>query len=208
MYKIFKRIIDFIGALFLLVIASPLMLLAAIAIKASDGGRIIFTQARPGKNCKIFNVYKFRTMSQKTYENGRTLSDMERMTKIGRFLRKTSIDELPQLFNILKGEMSFIGPRPLLTRYLPYYSKEQNRRHEVTPGISGWAQVNGRNAVSWEKRFEMDVWYVDNMSFLLDMKILFLTIKKVFVREGINVSENNTMTFFDEEVRKARGEEI
>lgn len=208
MYKVFKRVLDFVGAFLLLIIASPFMVIAALAIKISDGGKIIFTQERPGKDCKIFNVYKFRTMSEKFSENGRTLSDMERMTKVGRFLRKTSIDELPQLFNILKGEMSFIGPRPLLVRYLPYYTKEQNRRHEVTPGISGWAQVNGRNAVSWEKRFEMDVWYVENMSFLLDMRIVFLTIKKVFAREGINVSENNTMTFFDEEVKKARGEKL
>jgi len=208
MYKIIKRAMDFIGALLLLIIASPVMLLTAVLIKLTDKGKVIFKQARPGKDCKIFYVYKFRTMSEETYRNGRELSDMERMTKIGRILRKTSIDELPQLFNILKGDMSFIGPRPLLVRYLPYYTKQQNRRHEVTPGISGWAQVNGRNAVSWEKRFEMDVWYVDNMSFLLDMKITFLTIKKVFAREGINVSENNTMTYFDEEVRKARGEKI
>jgi len=193
-----KRILDFIFAIFLLVMASPVMLLAAIAIKIEDPkGPILFRQKRPGKNAKIFTVYKFRTMRVETERDGRLLTDMERMTKIGSLLRKTSIDELPQIFNIIRGEMSFIGPRPLLVQYLEFYSLEQMRRHEVTPGISGWAQVNGRNAISWEEKFEYDVWYVDNQSFLLDLKILFMTICNVIKREGINYNQKDTMPYFN-----------
>jgi undecaprenyl phosphate N,N'-diacetylbacillosamine 1-phosphate transferase len=195
-YLIVKRMLDFVFAIILLVILSPLMLIAAMAIKIEDPkGPVLFKQQRPGKDTKIFKAYKFRTMKVETERNGRPLSDMERMTKVGYFLRKTSIDELPQLINILRGEMSFIGPRPLLVEYLEHYSPEQMRRHEVTPGISGWAQVNGRNAISWEEKFEHDVWYVDNQSFLLDLKIFFMTVYKVFNRQGINNSQADTMPF-------------
>lgn len=196
-YLVVKRILDFIFAILLLIILSPIMIVAAIAIKIEDPkGPILFKQKRPGKNAKIFEVYKFRTMKVETEHDGVPLSDMERITKVGSFLRKTSIDELPQIFNILRGEMSFIGPRPLLVQYLKYYSKEQMRRHEVTPGISGWAQVNGRNAISWEQKFQYDVWYVDNISFKLDVKILWLTIYNVLKRKDIDNSQDDTMPFF------------
>ncbi|SHF10547.1 Sugar transferase involved in LPS biosynthesis (colanic, teichoic acid) [Marinitoga hydrogenitolerans DSM 16785] len=198
--KYIKRMLDFLFAIILLIITSPIMLLAAIAIKIEDPkGPILFKQKRPGKNAKIFTVYKFRTMRVETEKNGKKLSDMERLTKIGSFLRKTSIDELPQLFNVIKGEMSFIGPRPLLVDYLSLYSKEQMRRHEVMPGISGWAQVNGRNAISWEDKFKYDVWYVDHLSFLLDLKIFFMTVINILKQEGINSSNNETMPFFGNE---------
>ncbi len=180
----------------LIVLLSPIMVLAAIAIKIESKGPVLFKQKRPGKDAKIFTIYKFRTMKVETEKDGKPLSDMERITKVGAFLRKMSIDELPQLFNILRGEMSFIGPRPLLVQYLEYYSPEQMRRHEVTPGISGWAQVNGRNAISWEEKFELDVWYVDNQSFFLDLKILWLTIYNVLSRRGINNSQDDTMPVF------------
>ncbi len=197
MYKYFKRIIDFVASLTALIILSPLMALSAVLVKISDGGSVIFKQRRPGKDGKIFTVYKFRTMSEKTEdENGRELSDVERMTKIGSFLRKTSLDELPQLFNVLKGDMSFIGPRPLLCEYLELYTPYQMRRHEVLPGISGLAQVNGRNAITWEEKFDYDVYYVDHMSFWLDLKIIFKTIKNTLKRADINCSDNNTMEKF------------
>lgn len=202
LYIKFKRIIDFIVAIIAFLALSPLMLIVALLIKFTDKGTILFRQERPGKNCKIFIVYKFRTMTTATEINGKLLSDMERITPLGKILRKTSIDELPQLFNIIKGDMSFIGPRPLLVQYLPYYTQEQMRRHSITPGISGWAQVNGRNTISWIERFKLDVWYVDNISLALDIKIIFMTIKKVFKREGVNNSDTNTMTFFDKEVKK------
>ncbi|MDK2839893.1 MAG: hypothetical protein PWQ83_1459 [Thermosipho sp. (in: thermotogales)] len=195
--KYIKRILDFVFALILLILLFPIMFFAAIAIKIEDPkGPILFKQKRVGKNSKIFTIYKFRTMIVETEGNGRKLTDLERLTKVGAFLRKTSIDELPQLFNIIKGEMSFIGPRPLLVEYLPLYNDFQARRHEVTPGISGWAQVNGRNAVSWEKKFEYDVYYVDNLSFLLDLKIFILTIIKILKKEGIFNSKNDTMPLF------------
>lgn len=201
--KYIKRILDFIFAVVLLILLSPIMLLAAIAIKIEDPkGPVLFKQKRPGKNAKIFTVYKFRTMRVETEKDGRPLSDMERITKVGTFLRKTSIDELPQLFNIIRGEMSFIGPRPLLVEYLDYYTPEQMRRHEVMPGISGWAQVNGRNAISWEEKFKYDVWYVDNMSFLLDLKIVFMTIYNILKREGINNSKWDTMPLFTGQSQK------
>lgn len=197
MYKYFKRIMDFVASLTALIILSPLMALSAVLVKISDGGSVIFKQRRPGKDGKIFTVYKFRTMSEKTEdENGRELSDVERMTKIGSFLRKTSLDELPQLFNVLKGDMSFIGPRPLLCEYLELYTPYQMRRHEVLPGISGLAQVNGRNAITWEEKFDYDVYYVDHMSFWLDLRILFKTIKNTLKRADINCSDNNTMEKF------------
>lgn len=197
MYKYFKRIIDFVASLTALIILSPLMALSAVLVKISDDGSVLFKQRRPGKDGKIFTVYKFRTMSEKTEdENGRELSDVERMTKIGSFLRKTSLDELPQLFNVLKGDMSFIGPRPLLCEYLELYTPYQMRRHEVLPGISGLAQVNGRNAITWEEKFDYDVYYVDHMSFWLDLKIIFKTIKNTLKRADINCSDNNTMEKF------------
>ncbi|MCI5592412.1 MAG: sugar transferase [Ruminococcus sp.] len=197
MYKYFKRIMDFVASLTALIILSPLIALSAVLVKISDGGSVLFKQRRPGKDGKIFTVYKFRTMSEKTEdENGRELSDVERMTKIGSFLRKTSLDELPQLFNVLKGDMSFIGPRPLLCEYLELYTPYQMRRHEVLPGISGLAQVNGRNAITWEEKFDYDVYYVDHMSFWLDLRILFKTIKNTLKRADINCSDNNTMEKF------------
>jgi len=201
-YRVVKRISDFVFALILIVLLSPIMVLAAIAIKIESKGPVLFKQKRPGKDAKIFTIYKFRTMKVETEKDGKPLSDMERITKVGAFLRKMSIDELPQLFNILRGEMSFIGPRPLLVQYLEYYSPEQMRRHEVTPGISGWAQVNGRNAISWEEKFELDVWYVDNQSFFLDLKILWLTIYNVLSRRGINNSQDDTMPMFTGSLRE------
>ena len=163
---------------------------------ANKGAGAFFTQERPGKNGSIFKVIKFKTMTDERNANGDLLPDADRLTKVGRFVRSTSVDELPQLFNVLKGDMALIGPRPLLPQYLPLYSKEQARRHEVRPGITGWAQVNGRNAISWKKKFELDVWYVDHCSFSLDLKIIFLTIKKVFVREGISSDTSATMEPF------------
>lgn len=188
---------DFVVAFLLLIILSPLMLAAAVCIATNRDGPVLFRQERPGKNGKIFMLYKFRTMSTRLYDkNGRELSDFERMTKIGRFLRKTSVDELPQLFNILKGDMSFIGPRPLLTEYLELYSPEQMRRHEVLPGISGWAQVNGRNTLTWNEKFSYDVYYVDHYGFGMDMNIFFKTIENVIRQDGINSGKENTMEKF------------
>lgn len=192
-----KRLIDFLVVFCVLAVIWPILLLVMLWLHFTnkDTG-IFFTQERPGKNGKIFKVIKFKTMTDKRDANGKLLSDAERLTKVGRFVRSTSVDELPQLFNVLKGDMSLIGPRPLLPQYLPLYSKEQARRHEVRPGITGWAQVNGRNAISWTKKFELDVWYVDHCSFLLDLKIIFLTVKKVFVREGISSDTSVTMEPF------------
>ena len=197
MYKYIKRSLDLITALFLVIILSPIMLIAAILIAVNRDGPILFKQERPGKDGKIFTVNKFRTMSTVLRDkNGNELSDFDRMTKIGNILRKTSIDELPQLFNIIKGEMSFIGPRPLLKEYLELYSPEQMRRHEVLPGISGWAQVNGRNTLTWEEKFAYDVYYVDHYSFKMDMKIFIKTIENVVSQDGINSNSENTMEKF------------
>ncbi len=197
MYKHLKRAMDFIVALAMLIILSPVMLAAAIFIKINKDGPVLFKQERPGLGGKIFTIYKFRTMSVKTHgEDGRELTDFERMSKIGNILRKTSVDELPQLINIVKGDMSFIGPRPLLTEYLPLYTPEQMRRHEVRPGISGLAQVNGRNAISWEQKFSLDVLYVDTLSFKTDVDIFFKTIRNVLKQDGINSDTNNTMDKF------------
>ena len=197
MYKYIKRSLDLITALFLVIILSPIMLIAAILIAVNRDGPILFKQERPGKDGKIFTVNKFRTMSTKLKDkNGNELSDFERMTKIGNILRKTSVDELPQLFNIIKGEMSFIGPRPLLKEYLELYSPEQMRRHEVLPGISGWAQVNGRNTLTWEEKFAYDVYYVDHYSFKMDLKIFIKTIENVVSQDGINSNSENTMEKF------------
>lgn len=196
-YKYIKRAMDFLVAVILLTVLSPLMLLAATLIAVNRDGPILFKQKRPGKDGKIFTVYKFRTMSTALIDrNGKELSDFERMTRIGKILRKTSIDELPQLFNIIKGDMSFIGPRPLLTEYLGLYSPEQMRRHEVLPGISGWAQVNGRNTLTWEQKFAYDIYYVDHYSFSMDMKIFFKTIENVLRQDGINSENGNTMKKF------------
>ena len=198
MYSFFlKRLIDFIVVLGVLVIIWPILLIMTLWLHfANRGAGAFFTQERPGQYGKIFKVIKFKTMTDERDENGDLLPDEKRLTKIGKFIRSTSVDELPQLFNVLKGDMSLIGPRPLLPQYLPLYSKEQARRHEVRPGITGWAQVNGRNAISWTKKFELDVWYVDHCSFLLDLKIIFLTVKKVFVREGISSDTSVTMEPF------------
>lgn len=187
MYRyFFKRIFDILGALILIILTAPVMAWAYFAIKKHLGTPVIFTQARPGKNAKIFKIYKFRSMSDARDENGNLLSDEVRLGEFGKRIRALSIDELPQLFNVLKGDMSFIGPRPLLVEYLPLYSKEQSRRHNVRPGITGLAQVNGRNTISWKQKFEFDTYYADNLSLNLDIKIAFLTIKKVIKKDGIN----------------------
>lgn len=199
MYKFFfKRVFDILIVFSVLLLIWPILLLVMIWLHfANKGAGVFFTQDRPGKDGKIFKVIKFKTMTDDRDENGKLLPDADRLTKFGRFVRSTSIDELPQLINVLKGDMALIGPRPLLPQYLSLYSKEQVRRHEVRPGITGWAQVNGRNAISWTKKFELDVWYVDHCSFLLDLKIFFLTIKKVFIREGISQEGQATMEFFN-----------
>lgn len=196
----FKRILDFLIVFCVLLVIWPILLLITLWLHfANKGSGAFFTQNRPGKDGRIFKVIKFKTMTDKRDEDGKLLSDADRLTKVGSFVRSTSIDELPQLINVLKGDMSLIGPRPLLPQYLSLYSKEQARRHEVRPGITGWAQVNGRNAISWTKKFELDVWYVDHCSFLLDLKIFFLTIKKVFIREGISQEGQATMEAFNGE---------
>ena len=193
-FHFFKRVIDFILVFYVLALIWPILLLVALWLHfANKGTGAFFTQERPGKNGKIFKVIKFKTMTDERDADGNLLPDAQRLTKVG---RSTSIDELPQLINVLKGDMALIGPRPLLPQYLPLYSKEQARRHEVRPGITGWAQVNGRNAISWTRKFELDVWYVDHCSFLLDLKIIFMTIKKVFVREGISSETSVTMEAF------------
>lgn len=195
--KLFKRVLDFIIALMVLILISPVFLIVALLLWIQNKGDIFFYQERPGYKEEPFNIVKFKTMSDETDENGNLLPDVERITAIGRFVRKFSLDELPQLINVLKGEMSLIGPRPLLFKYIPLYSDRQRRRHEVKPGITGWAQVNGRNSISWGKKFELDVWYVENISFGLDFKIFWLTILKVLKREGVNQSEEQPMQPFD-----------
>ena len=191
MYKIhIKSITDFCISLLLLIVASPILILITLLLFFSNKGKPFFFQLRPGKNDKIFKIIKFKTMNNKKESEGNLLSDAKRLTKVGAFVRKTSLDEIPQLINVIKGDMSLIGPRPLLPEYLPLYNAFQKRRHEVKPGITGWAQVNGRNLISWQQKFEYDIWYVENISFLLDCKIVFLTIKKVFKREGIS-AENS-----------------
>ncbi len=191
-----KRIFDFLVSLFSLVILSPMIVFIAWKIRKNLGSPVLFRQTRPGLNGKPFNMVKFRTMRDAVYINGNSLPDSERMTPFGDKLRNSSLDELPELWNVLKGEMSLVGPRPLLMQYLPLYSKEQARRHEVRPGVTGWAQINGRNTLSWEDKFKLDVWYVDNRSFWLDIKILLLTVKKVFVKEGISAEGHVTIEPF------------
>jgi len=196
-YPFFKRTFDLSASLVALILLSPLLIVLIVGLYfANKGAGVFFTQPRPGKNEKIFNVIKFKTMSDKKDREGNILPDHKRITKIGQFIRSTSLDELPQLINVLKGEMSLIGPRPLLVEYLPLYSKQQARRHAVRPGISGWAQVNGRNTIGWQQKFEYDVWYVDHLSCALDLKILLLTFKKVFIREGISSETSETMEVF------------
>ena len=197
MYKIyFKRFLDFFAALIGLLLLSPIFLLATIGLFFANQGKPFFFQTRPGKNEKLFQIIKFKTMNDKKDAAGNLLSDAERLTPIGSFVRKTSLDEIPQLLNVLKGDMSLIGPRPLLIQYLPLYDAVQKKRHHIRPGITGWAQVNGRNAISWEQKFAYDVWYVENCSFLLDVKIVFLTVKKVFKREGISQEGSATTDNF------------
>ncbi|MCF7513929.1 sugar transferase [Pseudoalteromonas sp. L23] len=191
-----KRIFDFLVALCAILTLLPVIIVVALLIRLKLGSPILFTQDRPGLNGKIFKMMKFRSMFDTKDKQGNLLPDDQRMTKFGGFLRSTSLDELPGLLNVIKGDMSLVGPRPLLVQYLPLYSPEQARRHNVRPGITGWAQVNGRNAISWEDKFKLDVWYVENQSFLLDIKILFLTVKKVFVREGISADGEATMSLF------------
>lgn len=182
----FKRLIDLIGSSISFVLLAPVSSIVALAVRKLHGSPILFRQVRPGLHGRPFTIYKFRTMTDARDENGNLLSDSERLTWLGRFLRSTSLDELPELWNVLKGDMSVVGPRPLLMQYLDRYTSEQARRHEVRPGLTGWAQVNGRNAITWEEKFKLDVWYVDHQSFRLDMKIIFITIWKTVMREGIS----------------------
>ena len=196
--KYLKRWLDFVIVFCVLAVIWPILLLVTLWLHfANKGAGAFFTQERPGRNGKIFKVIKFKTMTDARAADGNLLPDAERLTPVGRFVRSTSIDELPQLINVLKGDMALIGPRPLLVKYLPLYSKEQARRHEVRPGITGWAQCHGRNSISWTEKFKLDVWYVDHCSFLLDLKIVFLTIKKVLVREGISQEGQATMEPFN-----------
>ncbi len=197
MYKsFFKYLIDFSVSLFGLIVISPIFLIVTFGLLIANAGKPFFFQERPGKNAKIFKVIKFKTMNDKRDEKGNLLPDKDRLTAIGSFVRKTSLDEIPQLLNVLKGDMSLVGPRPLLVEYIPLYNQEQARRHEVRPGITGWAQVNGRNAIAWEQKFKYDVWYVDHISLGLDMKICWMTVVKVFKSEGINSSAEMTMEKF------------
>ena len=197
MYSYFiKRVLDFVISFLGLIILSPLLILITILLFISNKGKPFFFQVRPGRNGKLFKIIKFKTMNDKTDNEGNLLPDAERLTTFGSFIRRNSLDELPQLFNVLKGDLSLVGPRPLLPEYLPLYSKEQARRHNVKPGITGWAQVNGRNAISWKQKFELDVWYVNHISFKLDLKILFLTLRKVIKRDGINKEGQATTVAF------------
>ncbi len=191
-----KRIFDLTFALIALIILSPVLILTAIFVRIFIGSPILFTQQRPGYKGRPFHIYKFRSMTNRFARDGSLLPDAERLTRFGRILRSLSLDELPELFNILRGEMSFVGPRPLLMDYLPLYSPEQMRRHDVMPGLTGWAQVNGRNAIDWPSRFRMDVWYVDNWSFWLDIRIIFMTVSKVALREGVNQDGQSTVEYF------------
>ncbi len=197
MYKnLLKPLLDFISALLGIILLSPIVLLVTIALAIANQGKPFFFQKRPGKNGTIFTIIKFKTMNDKKDASGALLPDEIRLTPIGKFVRKTSLDEIPQLLNVVKGDMSLIGPRPLLPDYLQLYTPFQNRRHEVKPGITGWAQINGRNAISWDQKFELDVWYVNNISFVLDCKIVYLTILKVFRAEGISSENSVTMDAF------------
>ena len=191
-----KRWLDFILSLFAIIILSPILLIVALLVRIKLGSPVIFKQERPGLHEKIFTLYKFRTMTDKKDKDGNLLPDDQRLTKFGKLLRSTSLDELPELFNILKGDMSIVGPRPLLVKYLPLYNEHQKHRHDVRPGFTGWAQCNGRNAISWEEKFDLDVYYVKHVSFRLDLSIIFKTIKIVFLREGISSDTSATMEVF------------
>lgn len=191
-----KRIFDIAASIIILIMFSPLLITVALFVKIKLGSPIFFKQLRPGLYCKPFYFYKFRTMTEERDELGELLNDQYRLTPFGKFLRKTSFDEFPQLINVIKGDISLVGPRPLLLEYLPLYTEEQKKRHQVKPGITGWAQINGRNSISWEEKFMLDVWYVNNQSFLLDLKILFLTIFKVLKSHGINQQGNATVEKF------------
>jgi len=192
----FKRILEFLFSLAGITLISPILVIIILVLAISNQGSPFFFQTRPGKNNKLFKVIKFKTMNDRKDKQGNLLPDADRLTPIGSFIRKASLDEFPQLLNVIMGDMSLVGPRPLLVEYLPLYSKEQAKRHDVRPGITGWAQVNGRNAISWDEKFKFDVWYVKNMSFLMDVKILFLTIAKVFRSEGISSQNTLTMSKF------------
>lgn len=194
---IIKRIFDLLFSIIVLLLLSPVILIIAILVKLNLGSPILFTQERIGKDNKKFKMYKFRTMKDAIGKDGKQLPDSERLTKFGKILRSTSLDELPELINIVKGEMSLIGPRPLLVEYLPLYNDEQIKRHNMLPGLTGWAQINGRNAISWTEKFKLDVWYVENWSLGLDVKIFFLTVYKVFKREGISGEGQATVAYFD-----------
>lgn len=197
MYKNYlKRILDFVFSLIGITLLLPIFLIVMVGLFLANDGKPFFFQSRPGKKGKVFKIIKFKTMNDKKDSHGNLLSDAERLTAIGSFVRKTSLDEIPQLINVLKGDMSLIGPRPLLVQYLPLYNEHQARRHEVRPGITGWAQVNGRNAISWNQKFDYDVWYVENISLMLDCKIFFLTAKKVFIREGVSAEGHVTIEPF------------
>jgi lipopolysaccharide/colanic/teichoic acid biosynthesis glycosyltransferase len=198
MYKTyFKFFFDFSAASIAFILFLPVIIVITILLYIANNGKPFFIQKRPGKNCKVFKIIKFKTMNDKKDSEGKLLHDSERLTNVGKFVRKTSLDEMPQLINVIKGDMSLIGPRPLLTDYVHLYSDFQNRRHEIKPGITGWAQVNGRNAIDWDKKFELDVYYVDNISFALDIKILLLTLKKIVVSEGINAKDAATIEPFN-----------
>ncbi|OPB97071.1 UDP-galactose phosphate transferase [Elizabethkingia meningoseptica] len=198
MYKhFFKRLLDFSLALIGLIVLAPVFIFIMISLYFANHGRPFFFQKRPGLNERIFKIVKFKTMNDKKDSEGNLLPDAKRLTKVGAFVRKTSLDEIPQLINVLKGDMSIIGPRPLLPQYLLLYNEDQKKRHNVRPGITGWAQVNGRNAISWTKKFELDVWYVDHISFMTDLKIFFMTFKKVFKSEGISQKGQATMEIFN-----------
>lgn len=197
MYKLFfKRFFDFILSLIAIIMLSPVYLIVIVLVRIKLGSPVFFTQKRPGKDEKIFKMYKFRTMTNEVDENGNLLPDDKRLTKFGKLLRSTSLDELPELFNILKGDMSIVGPRPLLVRYLPLYNEYQKHRHDARPGFTGWAQCNGRNSISWEEKFDLDVYYVNHITFLLDVKIIFKTVKTVLCREGISSEASATMEEF------------
>lgn len=203
--KYFKRMLDFILSLTALIILSPILLIVAILVRIKLGSPIIFKQQRPGKNEKIFTLYKFRTMTDKKDENGNLLPDSERLTKFGKLLRSTSLDELPELVNILKGDMAIVGPRPLLVKYLPYYTEEEKHRHDVRPGLTGFAQTNGRNVVNWDKRFQLDIEYIKNITLKNDLNIILQTIKKVLKKEDILVGNEHVLLNFDEERKIKNG---
>ncbi|MGZ5253547.1 MAG: sugar transferase [Flavitalea sp.] len=197
MYKnFFKQVLDVTISLLVFILLLPVFLVVTVLLAIANNGKPFFFQPRPGKNERIFKVIKFKTMNDRKDVNGGLLPDGDRLTAVGKFVRKTSLDEVPQLINVIKGDMSLVGPRPLLVDYLPLYNSEQKRRHNLRPGITGWAQVNGRNAISWEKKFQYDVWYVDNVSFLLDLKILWMTVQKVIKTEGISSATSATMERF------------